>query len=80
MATIVEKAVRASGLYIIDNTNPDISCKTSVIPKRNPMFHKKEIEEGVGRSNKEDFTIFKIGLVFISWTFIKKRKRLIELD
>ena len=29
------------------------------------------MEEGVGRSKREDLTIFKIGLVFVSWFFIR---------
>lgn len=63
--TIEVKASLASELYIIETTSPVIICRTKVIPKRKPMFHIKEIEVGVGKSNKELFTIFRIGLFFI---------------
>lgn len=72
--TIVENAVAVSALYIIDKISPDTICRESVIPSRNPMFHINEIDEGVGRSNKDVFIIFKIGLFFDSCFFIRSLK------
>jgi len=69
--TIVENAVEVSALYIIDKISPEIICKERVIPRRNPIFHINEIDEGVGRSINDVFTIFKIGLFFVSCFFIK---------
>ena len=68
--TIVENAVFVSALYIIDKMIPETSCSVRVIPSRNPIFHKNEIDEGVGRSISEDFIIFRIGLFFVSCFFI----------
>jgi len=38
---------------------------TKIIPKRNPIFHINEIEEGVGRSKREDLTTLEIEFFFI---------------
>lgn len=35
-------------------------------PRRNPKFHRNEIEVGVGRSNRDFFIRFVTGLFFIS--------------
>lgn len=68
--TIVENAVFVSALYIIDRMIPEISCKVRVMPNRNPIFHINEIDDGVGRSSKDVFIIFRIGLFFVSCFFI----------
>jgi len=46
-------------------------CKVRVNPSMNPMFHRNEIADGVGRSSSDFFRRFDIGLFFISWIFIK---------
>lgn len=69
--TITIKACSVFALYIIDRINPDPICRVRVIPNRNPMFHNMEIDVGVGRSSSAFFTIDRIGLVFISWFFIR---------
>jgi len=46
-----------------------------VNPSINPIFHRKEIEEGVGRSIREFFSSFVIGFDFISWFFISRTMR-----
>lgn len=46
-------------------------CSTRVIPSRDPMFHRNEIELGVGRSAREDFTMDAMGWVFIVCFCIK---------
>lgn len=71
ISTIVENAVEASALYIMDKIKPVIICRVSVIPSKNPMFHIKEIEVGVGRSKRDDFIIFNIGFILDSCFFIK---------
>ena len=48
-------------------------CNTSVIPSRNPRFHRKEIDLGDGRSIRDLFIIFINGCVFISCFFIRRR-------
>lgn len=63
--TITEKAVFMSALYIIDTKSPVMICKTNVNPNRNPMFHKNEIEFGVGRSSSDFFIRFVIGISFV---------------
>jgi hypothetical protein len=45
-------------------------CRVRVIPRRNPMFHMNEIEEGQGRSIRELFTIFMVGIDLDSCLFI----------
>ncbi len=47
-----------------------IICRVRVIPNRNPIFHRYEIEEGVGRSERDAFRILRIGWVLVSWFFI----------
>lgn len=54
-------------------------CRVRVIPSRNPMFHRNEIDEGVGRSKSEDLIIITIGLVLDSWIFIRKLRTQIGL-
>ena len=68
---MVVNAVFVSALYIIDRIIPETNWRESVIPRRNPKFHMKEIEAGVGRSAREAFTVFRIGFFFVSWVFIK---------
>lgn len=50
----------------MDTRTPVIICRTSVIPRRNPMFHKNEMEEGDGRSIKEVLIMLPRGCFFIS--------------
>lgn len=71
--TITLKAVSVCAVYIIDRIKPETICKDNVIPRRNPMFHMNEIEEGDGRSKSDFFIIEKIGFVFISCFFTLKR-------
>jgi len=71
--TITEKANEVSAVYIIDTTRPDTICRVRVSPKRNPKFHKKEIEVGVGKSSRDFFIMFVMGLIFIICLFIKRR-------
>jgi len=54
-------------------------CNISVIPSRNPRFHRKEIDLGEGRSIRDLFIIFIKGWVFISCFFIRMRILLIGL-
>lgn len=49
----------------MDKTNPVTICSTRVIPKRNPMFHRNEIEKGVGRFTSE-FLVISIRGSFIT--------------
>jgi hypothetical protein len=58
------------GEYTIDKNSPVMICRTRVIARRNPMFHINEIDEGVGRSIRDLFTMFSIGLIFLSCFFI----------
>ena len=64
------------GVYIMERIRPVIICRDRVIPRRNPMFHIKEMEEGVGRSISDFFTMLRIGFLFISCIFIRKKTRL----
>jgi len=61
-----ENARFVSAVYTIETNNPDTICKTSTIPSMNPMFHIIEMDEGVGRSNRDFLVRFVIGLIFIS--------------
>jgi hypothetical protein len=63
---ITLKAVSVWAVYIIDKISPETICKDRVIPSRNPMFHINEIAVGVGRSIREFFNSFRIGLCFLS--------------
>jgi len=67
---ITENAKEVSAVYIIDTTRPEIICRVRVNPSRNPKFHRNEIEVGVGRSIRDFFIRFVIGLLFISCFFI----------
>jgi len=49
-----------------------IICRTKVIPRRDPMFHRNEIDLGVGRSAKDDFTMDAMGWVFMVWFCIRR--------
>lgn len=69
--TMVEKAVAVSALYIMDRTIPEISCRDNVIPKRNPIFHINEMDEGVGRSSREIFMVFRMGFFLVLDFFIR---------
>ena len=71
---ITEKEVWVSAVYIMDRIKPEMICKVSVIPNRNPMFHIIEIDDGVGKSSSDFFIIFIIGLFFISWVFIRRMR------
>ena len=73
---MVLKAVSVCAVYSIERINPEIICSNKTIPSRNPMFHIYEIEDGEGRSRSEFFIIFKIGFVFVSLIFIKRKKKL----
>lgn len=50
----------------MDRKIPVINWSVRAIPDKNPMFHKSEMDEGVGRSFRELDTIFIIGLVFVN--------------
>lgn len=69
--TMLEKAVEVFAEYIIDRMSPVVICRARVIPSRNPMFHRKEMDVGDGRSRREDFVIFEIGFFFHSCVFIE---------
>jgi len=68
---MLEKAVAVFAEYSMDRISPVMICVIRVIPSRNPMFHRKEMEVGEGRSSREDFVIFVIGFFFHSCVFIK---------
>jgi len=68
--TITLNARSVWAVYIIDRISPVTICNTNVIPSRNPMFHINEIDVGDGRSRRDVFIIFMIGLCFISCFFI----------
>jgi hypothetical protein len=68
--SIVLKTVSACGKYLMESTSPVMIWRVRVIPRRNPIFHSREIDEGVGRSIKEVLIIFNIWLCFISFFFI----------
>jgi hypothetical protein len=53
--TITLKALSTWAVYIIDKINPVNTCSMRVIPSRNPIFHKNEIDDGVGRSISDFF-------------------------
>lgn len=64
--TITLKAFSICAVYIIDRINPVNTCSIRVIPRRNPIFHKNEMDNGVGRSTSDFFIMWAIGLFFIS--------------
>lgn len=64
--TITLNALSVWAVYIIDRNSPVMICIVSVIPNRKPKFHMNEIDVGVGKSIRDFFIIFIIGLVFIS--------------
>lgn len=68
--TIEVNASFASELYIIEMIRPVTICRIKVIPSRNPIFQRNEIEVGVGRSRREDFTILRMGSLFTFWFFM----------
>lgn len=68
--TMEVKASLASELYIMDTTSPVTICSIRVIPSKKPMFHRNEIDVGVGRSRRDDLIILRIGSFFIFWGFI----------
>lgn len=51
----------------MDRNNPVTTCNTKVIPSKKPMFHRKEIEKGVGRFIK---LIKKDGLTFFAIKYL----------
>lgn len=63
---ITENANEVSAVYIIETTSPEMIWSVRVNPSRNPKFHRNEIEVGVGRSMRDFFIKFVIGLFFIS--------------
>jgi len=69
--TITENASDVSAVYIIDTTNPENTWSVRVNPRRNPKFHKNEIEVGVGKSIRDFFIRFAIGFILISCFFIR---------
>lgn len=75
MSTMFEKAMIALELYLMDRNSPETICKVRVIPSRNPMFHRVEIEAGVGRSIKDFLRILVIGFDFMKFVFILKGSR-----
>jgi hypothetical protein len=78
--TIMENAKEVSAVYIIDTTSPEMICRVRVNPRRNPKFHRNEIEVGVGKSSRDFFIRFVIGLFFISCIFIKMKSLMFDLD
>ena len=70
---ITENANEVSAVYIMETTRPEMICRVSVNPSRNPKFHRNEIEVGVGRSRRDFFIRFVTGLLFISCVFIRMR-------
>ncbi len=69
--TIDENARFVSATYSMDTNSPVRICRVRVMPKRNPRFHKKEIEVGEGKSRRDFFIIEVIGFIFSSCFFIK---------
>lgn len=63
-------------MYVIEIRIPVMSWRVRAIPDRNPMFHSREIELGVGRSFSELESIFNMGFCLVSWFFIRRWKRL----
>lgn len=53
----------------MDSKIPDTTWDVSVIPSRNPMFHKKEIDCGVGNSNRDLLAMLISGSLFIILVF-----------
>jgi len=70
---ITENASDVSAVYIIETTIPETIWRVRVNPRRNPKFHRKEIEVGVGRSIRDFFIRFVTGFIFISCFFIRMR-------
>jgi hypothetical protein len=64
-----------SATYIIDTNNPEMICRVRVNPRRNPMFHMNEIDDGEGRSVRDFFRIEEIRFFLISWVFIRMWRR-----
>jgi hypothetical protein len=63
-------AIWVSGMNTEETRIPEMIWIDKIIPRRNPMFHKELIEDGDGRSIKDLFMIFVIGLFFNSVNFI----------
>lgn len=63
-------AIWVSGMNTEDAKIPEIIWMDRIIPRRNPMFHRELIGDGDGRSVKDLFIIFVIGLFFNSIVFI----------
>ena len=70
---MLANAEEASPVYNIDRISPEASWRDRVMPSKNPTFHRNEIDEGVGRSSSDFFSIFRIGFFFVSWVFIRRR-------
>ena len=68
--TIVLNTVSVWAVYIMDRISPVITCVIKIIPSMNPMFHRSEIEVGVGRSIRDFFISAVMGFLFISCFFI----------
>lgn len=50
----------------MDKIRPVITCVIKIIPIMNPMFHRSEIDVGVGRSISDFFINDVIGFFLIS--------------
>jgi hypothetical protein len=74
------KAEIVSAEYIMERIIPVANCNDKVIPRRNPMFQRNEIDVGEGRSRSEVLTIFNRGFDFVSFFFIRMLRLLIGLD
>lgn len=59
------------GMKCIDSKTPVAIWMVRTVARRNPMFHMVEIEEGVGRSTREDLMIFSVGLLLRICFFIR---------
>lgn len=68
--TIVLNTVSVCAVYIIDRISPVTTCVIRIIPSMNPMFHRSEMDVGVGRSIRDFFTNDVMGFLLISCFFI----------
>jgi len=76
---ITENAREVSAVYIIETTSPEMIWRVRVNPRRNPKFHRNEIEVGVGKSISDFFIRFVTGFIFISWVFIRMKNLMFGL-
>ena len=73
MLIMAWKASSVLGRYIIDVISPVMICSVNVIPRRNPRFHRNEIDVGVGRSVRDFFIVLGIWFFLISCFFIRMK-------